>query len=42
VDDVLREFPTYRNAAHCSVRWSEDHPARSQIGAMPTVNFNCT
>jgi murein DD-endopeptidase MepM/ murein hydrolase activator NlpD len=26
VDEVLGEFPTYRDASYCSVRWSEDHP----------------
>jgi hypothetical protein len=26
VQEVLGEFPTYRDASYCSVRWSEDHP----------------
>ncbi len=26
IDQVLGEFPTYRDAAYCSQRWSEDHP----------------
>jgi hypothetical protein len=26
VDEVLGEFPTYRDASYCSLRWSEDHP----------------
>jgi murein DD-endopeptidase MepM/ murein hydrolase activator NlpD len=26
IDEVLGEFPTYRDASYCSQRWSEDHP----------------
>lgn len=26
VQEVLGEFPTYRDAAYCSQKWSEDHP----------------
>ena len=26
VDLVLGEFPTYRDASHCSLDWSESHP----------------
>lgn len=26
IDEVLGEFPTYRDASYCSLRWSEDHP----------------
>jgi murein DD-endopeptidase MepM/ murein hydrolase activator NlpD len=26
VDLVLGEFPTYRDASNCSLRWSEEHP----------------
>ncbi len=26
VQEVLGEFPTFRDASYCSVRWSEDHP----------------
>jgi murein DD-endopeptidase MepM/ murein hydrolase activator NlpD len=26
IDEVLGNFPTYRDAAYCSQRWSEDHP----------------
>jgi murein DD-endopeptidase MepM/ murein hydrolase activator NlpD len=26
VDEVLGEYPTYRDASYCSLRWSEDHP----------------